>query len=453
MSYNKIILSTHVFVPKTDIDDIAELRKRFTVASKYKNGAVIPYYKETASYFGLPRHAQRLTKSIAKEIVDKRVMGLATGMEFTGELWDYQQKAVAEFEALISKGATGFFLESAPGSGKTVMGLRMLSTLGLTSLIIVPKSDLVKQWKERILSFTDIKEDEIGFVEGGRCDYYGKKIVIGLVHSVVLDRIATKEFCEYFGVILFDECDSSLPPTTFSSSAGMFPAKFRIGMTASATRADGLHIIFEEHLAQFRILCKNTKTLAPIVLRHKFPNTSGEIPHYLKDLSRRGVLISNLANNPVRNDLIARYASRSFNSGRATLIISDRKSQLKKIEQLLNKTYHIKSNSIGYFVRSLDGRMLKQAEKDRASDKCSIILATYGMLGRGTDIPRLETLILASIRSDLRQTLGRIERYMEGKQQPVVVDIVDTAYKETLKSANSRLKFYTERGLRIKEVV
>lgn len=458
MAHSRVILSSYTYVPKSEILNIEDYRRRYTITSKYKNGPTIPYYKETKSYFGIPRHALRLTKSLAEEVIDNRVTGMAIGMSFKGELWDYQKKAIDEFSELVDKGATGFFLESAPGSGKTVMGLKMISQLKRTTLIVVPKSDLVTQWKDRILGtkkmppFTDLTEGDIGFVEGGKCDYIGKKIVIGLIHSIVLKHVATPDFINNFGVVLFDECDSSLPPKTFSSASGMFPAKYRIGMTASATRADGLHIIFEDSLAQFRIKCSNTKTLTPSVLLHKFNGSSGKIPSYLKDIQRRGVLISNLANNPVRNDLIASYAFRSFNSSRITLIMSDRKSQLKSIKDTLVKVYKVDPRKIGYFVRSLEGKLLKQADKDKSANHASIILATYGMMSRGTDIPRLETLILGTIRSDMRQTLGRIERFLAGKQPPIVIDIVDTSYKETLSSARSRLKFYNERGLKIREV-
>lgn len=451
MPFSKAIVSTHIFVPKNEID-VVSYRKRYTIKSNYSNGPVISYYKEDDYYFGIPRHAIRLTQTIADEIEDRRVVGNPIDINFNGELWDYQLKAINEFSTLVSKGGTGFFLEAAPGSGKTIMGLKMLALLGITALVIVPKSDLVKQWKERILKFTDIKEEEIGTVEGGNSSYKGKKIVIGLVHSVIIKRIATKEFCSYFGAVLFDECDSSLPPKTFSSASGMFPAKYRIGMTASATRADGLHVIFEENLAQFKLKCSNTKTLSPTVILHVFKESSGVLPSYLKDLQKRGVLISNLASNPIRNNIIANYAAKSYNSNRATLVISDRKEQLKQLEQLLTKVYKVPKKEIGYFVRSLDGKNMKEAEKKNSADNCQIILATYGMMSRGTDIQRLETLILATIRSDLRQTLGRIERFMENKASPILIDLIDSFYPSAVNSAKSRIQFYKSRGLTIKEV-
>ena len=450
--YSRVTLTSHIMIPKAEIENISALRDQYTVVSRYKNGPTISYYKETENYFGVPRHAVRLSKSLAETIIDKRAKGVPIDLVFKQELWDYQQKAINEFSTLLIKGATGFFLEAAPGSGKTVMGLKMLECINRTTLVVVPKTDLLKQWKERILQFTNISEDDIGFVENGKANYKGKKIVIGLIHSIVLDRISTPAFCNFFGVVLFDECDSSLPPTTFSAATGLFPAKFRIGMTGTSQRADGLHVVFESHLAQYKILCNNTNTMDPRVIVHKFKESSGSLPSYLKDLSRRGVLISKLTDNAIRNNLIANYIIRSFNSGRSTLVISDRKEQLKKIKQILIKVHKIDSKYIGFYVRSLDGRMLKQEEKDKTASKSPIILATYGLLGRGTDIPRLETLIFASPRGDARQVLGRIERAMEGKKQPVVIDIVDTFYPECIRSYKTRLKYYESRGLRIKEL-
>ena len=216
---------------------------------------------------------------------------------------------------------------------------------------------------------------------------------------------------------------------------------------------DGLHVIFEESLAQFKIKVTQDKTLAPMVIVHRFKESSGAIPSYLQGMQRRGVLISLLANNPTRNDLIAKYIVRSFNSGRVTLVVSDRKVQLQALKSILVKAYKIDPSKIGYFVRSISGRQLKQEEKDRTAEKASIILGTFGLLSRGTDIPRASVLILGTVRSDLRQTMGRVQRFLEGKKSPIIIDFADTTYKETKNSMKARMKFYMEKGLRIKEII
>jgi superfamily II DNA or RNA helicase len=80
-----------------------------------------------------------------------------------------------------------------------------------------------------------------------------------------------------------------------------------------------------------------------------------------------------------------------------------------------------------------------------------IILASFGMLSRGTDIPRLSCLILATVRSDMRQISGRVERIHPNKKQPIIVDFIDTAYSQTMQGKEQRLKFYTYRKMRLFE--
>jgi superfamily II DNA or RNA helicase len=331
------------------------------------------------------------------------------------------------------------------------MGIKMLSILQRSALIVVPKSDLVEQWSARLMEYTNVRRDQIGYAGDGKCDWEGKDIVIGLIHTVAMNRWG-KDFRKYFGVVLFDECDSSIPPATFSPAVSMFSAKYRIGMTASATRTDGMHKVFEEHLCQHRLVCKKSKTMAPTVIMHYYHGSSGIIPEFIEAaMSRRGILISKLASNPERNKLIAAYAQKSYERARPTLVISDRKEQLKALWDLLVCTHNIPKSEIGYYVRTLDGKTIKKKDKERIANDCTIILGTYGMIRRGTDIQRLSTLILATPQSDLRQTQGRIERFLEGKQKPIVVDIVDSFYRECILSSRQRLKHYKYNGLTIKK--
>ena len=126
--FKKVILSTHVFVEKSELD-VSDYRRRFTITGKYENSPRISYFLETEKYFGIPRHALRLSKSIAAEIEDRRELGSPIDFSFKRDLWDYQQKAINEFTSLFQRGGTGFFLEAAPGAGKTEMGIKMLGTI------------------------------------------------------------------------------------------------------------------------------------------------------------------------------------------------------------------------------------------------------------------------------------------------------------------------------------
>jgi hypothetical protein len=74
------------------------------------------------------------------------------------------------------------------------------------------------------------------------------------------------------------------------------------------------------------------------------------------------------------------------------------------------------------------------------------------MASRGTDIKRLSALVLATPQMNMTQISGRIERFLEGKKTPIIVDIVDVAYKDALTSGQARFKQYLKRNMEVKRV-
>jgi superfamily II DNA or RNA helicase len=57
-----------------------------------------------------------------------------------------------------------------------------------------------------------------------------------------------------------------------------------------------------------------------------------------------------------------------------------------------------------------------------------VIFATYALAKEGLDLPNLTRLILATPQKDfaiVKQSVGRIERNIEGKTTPIVYDLVD----------------------------
>jgi superfamily II DNA or RNA helicase len=62
-------------------------------------------------------------------------------------------------------------------------------------------------------------------------------------------------------------------------------------------------------------------------------------------------------------------------------------------------------------------------EKLKESESKTIILATYAMASEGLDIKTLTTLVMATPKSDVCQSVGRILRSKH--ETPMVIDIVD----------------------------
>ncbi|MDQ1281489.1 MAG: hypothetical protein QG670_2754 [Thermoproteota archaeon] len=434
-------------VPKKDISkaDLTYYRQKLIAVNSYDEEKRISMYNEDDTYFYFPRYFFKDRNRVAKNIIDRTDEGSPAPFNCNIKLWDYQQVAIDEFNSHLRDNRTGFFLGAAPGSGKTQMGIEMLHILGKTALIIVPKKDLIHQWIERILKTTDLTKEEIGICQGGKINWEGKKIVVGLIHTVV-KYIDLEPFRRYFGVLLFDECDSSVPPNTFAPAAIMFNSKYRIAMTASETRADGLHVIFQNHLVEVKITCEKSNTMTPDVLFVNYTNSSGKLPHSKDRIKSKGMLMSMLAKNEDRNKLIASYiCAAAIQEERPTVILSDRISQLHSIKKWLVNTYKVSEEKIGFYIGSNS-----KAENKRVADNCLIILGSYGMMSRGTDIPRLSCLVLATQRNDMRQIVGRIERVCKDKKQPIMIDIIDP-YNLCQTGKEQRFKFYQSKKMRIFE--
>jgi hypothetical protein len=103
------------------------------------------------------------------------------------------------------------------------------------------------------------------------------------------------------------------------------------------------------------------------------------------------------------------------------LVLSDRREHLHMLQALLcgcssppppshpgagAKEKKVPSADVGFYVGGSKGRELE------AAARCGIILATFGMASEGLDVAALNSLVLATPRADIQQSVGRILRYV-----------------------------------------
>jgi superfamily II DNA or RNA helicase len=88
----------------------------------------------------------------------------------------------------------------------------------------------------------------------------------------------------------------------------------------------------------------------------------------------------------------------------------------------------------------------------KASETRDVLLGTYGMCSEGFDVPELDLLVLASPKSDIVQSVGRILRVKpeDRPRPPLVVDIVDEldAFRN---QARRRRAHYKKMGYAVQE--
>lgn len=449
--FKQVVIASYLYVPRDEIRDIGDMEDQLTVFPKYGKDPVKLYNDSLHGWFGLPLYHYRNLDNIADKITDNRAVGAPITVEFMSKFREGQVEVIDKFSKYVASGKTGFILRACPGFGKTVVAADIISLLGRTALVIVPRSNLISQWVDRLCQHTSLLPSEIGTACGGKATWQGKKVVVGLVHTLALDRFGDA-FKRYFGVVIYDEVDRSVPPQTFAPVVSMFPSKYRIGVSATMKRQDGMEVVFHKHVGQIFLQGVASNRMKPKILIHIFTGSSG--PVFGKTaIRKRGQLISRLAANGERNALIARYAKSILISGRRLVILSDRIKQLIELKTILIANGWAKDRDVGFYVRTLPGRgELSEKERKRIANVCKVILGTYGLFALGTDIPDLAGLIYATPMSETEQSKGRIEREFKGKLQPVVVDIVDQFYDNAARWGYKREHQYVAEGLKIRKI-
>ena len=116
--------------------------------------------------------------------------------------------------------------------------------------------------------------------------------------------------------------------------------------------------------------------------------------------------------------------------------------QKKLLAYLHDAIQHRNIATVGYYVGGMKEKDLKISEGKQ------IIIATYAMAEEGLDIKTLTTLVMATPKVDVTQSVGRILR--QKRKESLVVDIVDS-HVIFEKHFNKRKAFYKRQKFKILE--
>lgn len=231
----------------------------------------------------------------------------------------------------------------------------------------------------------------------------------------------------------------------------MFPCWKRLGLTATPKRADGLEIVFFQHLGgiKYTIPGVNVKPTVHIVRTNATTDELGKITWRGKvHLSK---LITELTKHEERNKKILQLLVSAAKAGRTIIVLSDRRDHA----EFLKKSFDYNKEALGLGdveTRMYVGGMPKE-ERREAEENGDIFFATFQMAKEGLDIPRLDTLFLTTPNSShitVQQSIGRITRVDEGKKQPMVVDFLDRYIGICNSLFNKRMQVYNKMGLEVK---
>lgn len=374
---------------------------------------------------------------------DTRSEGITLREElcFKGKLREEQMPIVNTFIASDSNG-----LICVPcGYGKTFMAIWLALQLKKRFIVVVHKEFLLSQWKRELES--SVPGIRLGIVQGPLCqigeEYDGILVMIQTLCSET--RQYKADTFKGFGFAIFDECHH-LGAEFFSKSLIRIQCKHMLGLSATPERTDGLTKIFIWFLGPIAYQIKTREADETVrVIAYRFQS---EDPLFKKSpVNYRGEviraqLLNQIANFRPRTKYLSERLIEFVNEGRKLLILSDRREHLNDFESEF-KAGGI--TDVGYYVGGM-----KQSALD-ISEKKTVILATFAMAAEAMNIPALNTILLATPKSNIEQSVGRIlrEKKEVRKFTPLILDIIDHQHIGCIGQYNKRRKFYKTCGYKV----
>jgi superfamily II DNA or RNA helicase len=343
-------------------------------------------------------------------IQDNRILLPTVDFKSTIQLRSYQDPAVNELVKWKQGGVV------APcGSGKTMIMLEAMARIGQPALWITHTKELADQVAERACEVFDMEKSEIGMIGDGKFSI-GGRLTIALIQT--LSKANIEEFADRFGSIFVDEAHH-LAARSFFYPIGQFGAMYRLWVSATPDRADGLTQMV--YAAGGNIVHTIDQSQVPTVI----PQLE-LIETAYNTLSDEYVeIISDLIRDDTRNELIVEKIAQAAD-GNYSLVLSDRTEHLDILQVLLQQRLpHLT-------IEKLTGTMKKKERSEvmerLKSKQVDILLATQ-LAREGLDIVHLNRLYLATPKraaGAVQQEVGRVMRPAAGKSEAIVYDFWDS---------------------------
>lgn len=378
---------------------------------------------------------------------------------FRLELRETQKEAVEAFE----KEKHGIVILPT-GKGKTILTLYLMSRLNVRTLVLVHKNDLLDGWKKDAKKCYG-EDFETGLIQGKN-----RKICPFTLATVqTLSRMSAEELSKYtsmFDFVVQDECHRS--PAPMFAMTDKFNAKYKLGLTATMERSDGLaHLIplyFGDVVYRYEV-DDDEKDILPVkVFRRDIPVVYDplfdctEVParysaygmvsaSYLKlklsendereegqvflsevrgkkkvfddfslvDLDNAAVL------DPLTIHAVLQDVVREYREGHSCVVFFSLKEHVRRYLAELSQIGEVDMSRVALYYGDNSDKENEHTLERAENREVLITLTTFSKSGEGTNCRSWEVAFFVSSTPNGRvveQSVGRIRRTKEGKISP-----------------------------------
>lgn len=349
------------------------------------------------------------------------------------ELRETQKEAVQFFEEkLLNEKSENGVIVLPTGKGKSILGLYLARRYSQRVLIVVQKDDLINGWTADAEVIFGMRPKDVGLIKAKEFRI-GEQVTLTTIQTLSkLPHGKIRELHKEFGMIIVDEFHRSV--AKIYETVHSFPARFKIGLTATPLRNDGLQDVLylyfggqayayvdnadDEDILPVNVKIKNSPTIFQPEIQ--FDNLGKPVIPHVSHIR------SEVANSKSYARLLTRDIFQEFREGKSIVVFSHSHEHCENIYNQLLDDYgeYITEDDVQLYygkMRESKSEALKKAE----SKETLITIATYAIATEGTNVKSWERGFLASSvanEKDTIQAIGRCRRTKEGKEDCIIYD-------------------------------
>lgn len=312
------------------------------------------------------------------------------------------------------------------GAGKTTCAAAAISVINEKTLVLVHTERILRQWVETLKNTLSINPG----VFGGGKKKDSEPVVVGMLQSVVRKIKTDPSWCNQYGAVIIDECHH-VPANTFAAVLNSMPSRWRIGLTATPKRRDGmcfflsdifgtnqkgslevLHEITDKDLDRYGRIVPVRVCLVPTEFTSNLEN--------LTQVGAYNQLLDEMEQSTIRWDEIFRHVNYELERNHSCLSLSARREMCATMRRGLTEA----GRECGLILGGAQDRVSSGEALDALTDgRLRMAAATTQMADEGLDIPRLDRGFCltpsASNPGKLTQQFGRFKRLHSEKKDAV----------------------------------
>ena len=328
--------------------------------------------------------------------------------------------------------------------GKTYVAINTISKLKKKTLILMHKKDLMTQWKDDIIKYTNLTDNDVQIFTGSKFEP-NKPITITTVQNICSkirrDNLELRDilYKENFGITIYDECHRTMGPLDTTKTSRWVFSKRVYGLSATPFRGDDLDIVIKNILG--KVIYIDQRKMLPVYV--SFAPFSVPVPdktkYYFSKSDKLYTLRYNkwLTKQPDYLKHCSEIILDLIKVNRKVLIVAALKDVLNSVydescKLLFENGIETNRMKVIHGTSEESFESVKNMSKEEINN-FNCIFSTNKFFSDGLSINWLDTILYltppsSSSLSAIPQLVGRIVREYENKEYVIVIDLFNDSF-------------------------